>query len=104
MSAGIAFLVLLAWAAYRFLESDVGLLSDTYCLKMISDDVLGNPHYTPACSRSSYLDHVETLGNKDMATFKFYPSMGMERECPPITVTVDRRNAEAFVSLAMTQR
>ena len=89
------------YLGYVFLyESDIGLFGDKLCLKIATDDVLGNPLYGKSCPRSSYANEVEYLHGSDKvgaALFKFRPLVGKETQCPPIVVLVDRRTGEGLI-------
>ncbi|MBV2183408.1 MAG: hypothetical protein KUL88_02545 [Rhizobium sp.] len=97
---GIAIVAVLAGVGYFYLQSDIGLLGDDTCLKIISDDVLGNPLYGKSCPRSSYAKEVESLhgGDKESGFFEFHPTLGKEAQCPPIAIIVDRKTGEAWIA------
>lgn len=86
---------------YLYGQSDVGLLEDDTCLKIVLDDVLGDPVYGVSCPKASYSSEVENLHGGDSvgaAIFRFRPVPGKEVPCPTLVVTVDRRTGEAWIS------
>lgn len=98
---GIVVMVGLLGAGYLFVRSDAALLGDDVSLKIASTDVLGNSLHGQSCSRASYASDVESLHSADKAgaaVFKFHPIAGREAPCPPITVIVDRKTGEAWIS------
>jgi len=102
-AVAIAALVLvgLLVESYLYVQSDNGLLGDKYLLQMLSTDILGNSLYGQSCPRASYASDVESLHDPDKvgaAVFKFRPIAGREAKCPPITVIVDRKTGEAWIS------
>lgn len=93
-------LILLFVIAYLFLRSNMALLSDETCLKIASEDILGNPLYGKSCLRSSYVGSVENKHGSDKrgaAIFKFSPIQGKELQCPPVSIIVDRKTGEAWL-------
>lgn len=97
---GGAFIAVVIWAVNLYHESDAGLLGDNTCIRIISEDVLGNPLYGMSCSRSLYAENVEVLpgGDKESGVFKFHPIPGKEVQCPPISIIVDRKTGEAWIA------
>jgi hypothetical protein len=98
VAASILFLFFVG--SHLFYWSDIGLLSDETCLKIVSSDVLGNPVYGPSCPRTSYSEDVEyrhASGKFGAAIFRFRALPGKGIQCPSISVTVDRRSGEAWV-------
>ena len=98
IGVGVLLFVIVGGALYHW--SDVGLLSDETCLKIVSSDVLGNLLYGPSCPRSLYAERVESPhgSNKgEAAIFKFRALPDNEDQCPPISVIVDRRSGEAWI-------
>lgn len=98
----IAIAVLVAlWGAYQFVyRTDYALLGDEYCLRIASNDVLGNPLYGKSCQRSSYANDVEIQHGRDKAGaafFKFHPVAGKEALCPPVAVIVDRQTGKGVL-------
>jgi hypothetical protein len=88
------------WAGHSYLDSDIGLLSDDTLIKIISDDVLGDPVYGKSCPRSAYKDNVESRsgGGKASSYFIFNPIVGQEVNCPSIAIIASRRTAEAWIA------
>lgn len=101
VAVGAVVTVGLLGAGYLFVRSDAALLGDDVTLKIASTDVLGNSLHGQSCSRDSYAGDVERLHSADKAgaaVFKFHPIAGREAPCPPITVIVDRKTGEAWIS------
>ena len=96
----VGVLGVLVWICYRDVRSDTGLLGDETLLKIVSNDVLGSRLYKETCPRSSYTKDIEIPAGPDkgeVAVFKFHPAPGMEVKCPPVSLIVDRRTAEAWI-------
>jgi hypothetical protein len=92
---------LLLGAYYFVYQTDYALLGDEFCLRVASNDVLGNPLYGQSCPRSSYAGNVESLHTADKAGaafFRFTPITGKEAQCPPIAIIVDRKTGEAWLA------
>jgi hypothetical protein len=101
VAIGVVVLAGLLGAGYLFIRSDAALLGDDVSLKIASTDVLGNSLHGQSCPRASYASDVESLhsaGKAGAAVFKFHPIAGKEVPCPPITVIVDRKTGEAWIS------
>jgi len=97
---GLGVILGLMWCGYYYLNSDIGLLSDETLIKIISDDVLGNPRYGASCSRTSYEKIVvgDSEGGKGSAYLTFNPIRGEENRCPPISVIASKRTGEAWIA------
>lgn len=100
-TVGVVVVVGLLGAGFLFVRSDAALLGDDASLKIASSDVLGNSLHGQSCPRSSYTSDVESLHTADKpgaAVFRFHPIAGREALCPPITVIVDRKTGEGWLS------
>jgi len=97
---GGAFIAVVIWAVNLYEKSDSGFLGDNSCIRIISEHVLGNPRYGPSCSRALYAQSVEVGrgGDKTSGFFTFYPLLGKEAQCPPISIIINRKTAEAWIA------
>lgn len=91
-----------AFQCYRFIYvSNVGLFDDDYLLAVASTDVLGK-RGDGSCARTSYDNKVEFLhlsDQREAAVFRFVPILSQVNACPPVTVILSRRTAEAWVTV-----